>query len=110
MIGKRVQHMRLSKGLSLTQLAERAGVAKSYLSAIERDIQSNPSIRFLEKIAVVLHSSVDELLHEDKEQADSTLDNEWTDIVKEAMKSGVSKEEFLEFLDFYKWKSDRPKS
>lgn len=110
MIGKRVQHMRLSKGLSLTELAERAGVAKSYLSAIERDIQSNPSIQFLEKIAAVLHIPVDELLHEHKEQADSTLDNEWTDIVKEAMKSGVSKEDFREFLDFYKWKSDRPKS
>lgn len=49
MIGKRVKQLRTERGLSLTELAEKAGVAKSYLSTIERDIQSNPSIHFSRK-------------------------------------------------------------
>ena len=40
--------------MSMTELAEKAGVAKSYLSSLERNLQTNPSIQFLEKIAVVL--------------------------------------------------------
>jgi XRE family transcriptional regulator of biofilm formation len=109
MIGKRVQQLRLKKGLSLSELAERAGVAKSYLSTIERDIQSNPSIQFLEKIANVLNVSLDTLLHPDSEVDDEKLDSEWREIVKQAMTSGVSKEEFKEFLEFNIWRTNRTK-
>lgn len=58
MIGQRIKNFRLQKQLSLSELAEKAGVAKSYLSSIERNIQSNPSVQFLEKIAAVLGISV----------------------------------------------------
>jgi XRE family transcriptional regulator of biofilm formation len=109
MIGKRVQQLRLEKGLSLSELAERAGVAKSYLSTIERDIQSNPSIQFLEKIASVLDVSVDSLLHAKSEVDDENIDPEWRDIIKQAMSSGVSKEEFKEFLEFNMWRTNRSK-
>lgn len=108
MIGKRVQQLRQRKGLSISELAERAGVAKSYLSTIERDIQSNPSIQFLEKIAAVLNVPVDFFLHDD-DQEKGQLDPEWSNLVREAMKSGVSKEQFREFLEFNKWRLDRTK-
>ena len=36
-IGNRIQSLRLAKGLSLSELASRAGVAKSYLSNVERN-------------------------------------------------------------------------
>src|ERR1700730_4613662 len=65
MIGKRVQQLRKEKGMSLTELAERAGVAKSYISSLERDIQKNPSIQFLEKIAGVLKVPVDRLIDQE---------------------------------------------
>lgn len=109
MIGKRVQQLRQRKGLSISELAERAGVAKSYLSTIERDIQSNPSIQFLEKIASALDVAVDLFLHEDENQEKGHLDSEWSNLVREAMKSGVSKEQFRDFLEFNKWKQDRTK-
>ena len=35
------------------------------------------------------------------------LDSEWTQLVKDAMSSGVSKEQFREFLEFTKWKQDQ---
>lgn len=85
MIGKRVKQLRLSKGLSLSELAERAGVAKSYLSTIERDIQSNPSIQFLEKIAAVLHVPVDSLIQQKSGLEESSLDQEWERLVQEAI-------------------------
>lgn len=110
MIGKRVQQLRKEKGLSLTELAERAGVAKSYISSLERDIQKNPSIQFLEKIAAVLKVPVERLIDEQEQTTENglELDQEWYDIIKEAMTSGVDKQQFREFLDFNKWRMKRP--
>ncbi|WNC13347.1 helix-turn-helix domain-containing protein [Brevibacillus brevis] len=102
MIGTRIKKLRKEKGISLSQLAERAGVAKSYLSSIERDIQSNPSLQFIEKIADVLQVPINVLI--DKEPYFEQLDDEWNQLVMEAMQSGVSKEEFRGFLEYQKWK------
>ena len=107
MIGERVKLLRKEKKMSLSELAEQAGVAKSYLSSLERNLQTNPSIQFLEKIAAVLNVPVDHLIHEQPNKED--LDSEWIKIVQEAMKSGVSKEQFREFLEFNKWRIDQNK-
>lgn len=106
MIGDKVKKFRMEKGLSITELAERAGVAKSYLSSIERNIQSNPSIQFLEKIASVLNIPIESLIHE-TEQSESEkneLDDEWKSLIHEAIESGISKEQFREFLEFNRWR------
>lgn len=108
MIGERIQIFRKRRGLSLTELSQRAGVAKSYLSSIERGLQQNPSIQFLEKIGEVLHVPVEEFVnHEQSDRPAGELDQEWEEIVREAMSSGVSKEQFKEFLEFNKWRSGR---
>ncbi|PZE19592.1 helix-turn-helix domain-containing protein [Paenibacillus xerothermodurans] len=106
MIGKRVKQMRIQKGLTLTELAEKAGVAKSYLSSIERDIQSNPSIHFLEKVCAVLDVPLESFL-QSKNTRYQQLDEEWVELVQEAMQSGISKEQFLEFLQYNKWRKDQ---
>ncbi|WP_436375007.1 helix-turn-helix domain-containing protein [Cytobacillus sp. BC1816] len=103
MIGDRVKKLRQEKKMSLSELADQAGVAKSYLSSLERNLQTNPSIQFLEKIAGVLNVPLDHLINEQINKDE--LDSEWMKIVKEAMESGVSKEQFREFLDFNKWRS-----
>ncbi|WP_173918687.1 helix-turn-helix domain-containing protein [Halobacillus sp. Marseille-Q1614] len=107
MIGKRIQEIRKNRQLSLSELAERAGVAKSYLSSIERNLQSNPSIQFLEKISKELHVSMNYLLHGESKQDTSSLDDDWLDLVKEAQESGISKEQFREYLEFNKWRTAR---
>ncbi|KKI92982.1 transcriptional regulator [Bacillus sp. SA1-12] len=104
MIGPRIKKYRTQKNLSLSELAERAGVAKSYLSSIERNLQSNPSVQFLEKVSSVLGVSVNTLLDEQSETDPQELDYEWKKLVQDAMQSGVSKEQFREFLEFTKWK------
>ena len=109
MIGERIQRLRKKNNFSLTELSEKAGVAKSYLSSIERGIQQNPSIHFLEKVGVVLGISVEEFLQTETVQDphNDPLDIEWTDLAREAMLSGVSKRQFKEFLEFNKWKLER---
>ncbi|WP_134684449.1 helix-turn-helix domain-containing protein [Brevibacillus migulae] len=109
MIGNRIQRLRKEKGLSLSELAERAGVAKSYLSSIERGIQSNPSIQFLEKVSTVLGMTVESIIHEEPDIDKGEMDPEWLNLVQEAMASGVSKEQFREFLEFNKWRIKRDK-
>ncbi|WP_068673103.1 helix-turn-helix domain-containing protein [Oceanobacillus sp. Castelsardo] len=106
MIGEKIKQLRKEKKMSISELAERAGVAKSYLSSIERNLQSNPSIQFIEKISEVLGVTVNELLNDETNQSVEyeTLDNEWLDIVREAMDSGVTKEQFREYLEFNKWR------
>ncbi len=110
MIGDRIRQYRLQKNLSLSELAERAGVAKSYLSAIERYIQVNPSIHVLERLAGVLNVPVHVLIEEEEPSSatatgdDDHFDPDWLNIVREAMNSGVSKEEFRQFLEFQKWR------
>ncbi|MFD0961414.1 helix-turn-helix domain-containing protein [Paenibacillus chungangensis] len=105
MIGQHIQDLRKRRGLSLTELSLRAGVAKSYLSSIERGIQKNPSIQFLEKIGEVLNVSVEDIINFGNiDQSAALLDKEWEELVKEAMNSGVSKEQFKDFLEYNKWK------
>jgi|SRR5690625_435505 len=107
LIGEKIKQLRNEKDLSISELADRAGVAKSYLSSIERNIQSNPSIQFMEKISQVLGVTVNELLRDDLSNATEDLDDEWLEIVQEAMNSGVSKSDFKEYLEFNKWRNRR---
>lgn len=111
MIGERIRKYRKERGLSLSELADRAGVAKSYLSSIERNLQSNPSVQFLEKVSSVLGVSMNTLILEDSiyETKQDNLDNEWANLVKEAMDSGVTKDQFREFLEFNRWKMNQDK-
>lgn len=104
MIGNKIKELRLEQKLSISELAEKAGVAKSYLSSIERNLQTNPSIQFIEKICQVLGVSVNDLIKENPLNEES-LDDEWLEIVQQAMNSGVTKEQFIEYLEFNKWKN-----
>ncbi|WP_394237825.1 helix-turn-helix domain-containing protein [Niallia oryzisoli] len=107
MIGDRVKKLRQEKKISLSELALKAGVAKSYLSSLERNLQTNPSIQFLEKISAVLGVPVDSLILESPNKDE--LDSEWMKLVQEAMESGVSKEQFRDFLEFSKWRETQKK-
>ncbi|MFE8702115.1 helix-turn-helix domain-containing protein [Cytobacillus sp. FJAT-54145] len=104
MVGERIKELRLKKGYSITELARIAGVSKSYLSYIERDVQKNPSLQFLSKIASTLETSIEYLLGEEKSEIEKKLDDEWLTLIKKAIDSGISKDEFKSYLDFSKFK------
>ncbi|MEH6938339.1 helix-turn-helix domain-containing protein [Bacillus sp. JJ664] len=107
MIGERIKKLRLQHGMSLTELAERAGIAKSYISSIERGLQSNPSIQVLEKIASVFNTTAENLLKEDDIAPTKTIDSEWMNILQEAINSGIPKEELMKFIEFNKYKQGK---
>ena len=108
MIGRNIYKIRMKQGLTLSELAERAQISKSYLSNIERNINQNPSIQIIEKIASVLKVDFRMLLG-------TMLDNpvfpdaDWLDFVNELKRSGVKKEQLQEYkmvLEFAKWKKE----
>ena len=104
MIGYRVKSLREERKMSITELSAKSGVAKSYISSLERNLQTNPTILVLEKIARILCIKVDALLHE---QPDKILDEEWLKIMQDVMGSGISKEEMREFIQDRKMMSLR---
>ncbi|GAA0489094.1 helix-turn-helix domain-containing protein [Salinibacillus aidingensis] len=110
MIGERIRSLRESKGYSMTELAKHSGVSKSYISNIERNLQQNPSLQILAKIAQPLDTSVEFLLGIESEEL-AELDEEWIDLLKTAIDSGVTKRDFAEFQKFVKyrkWIENRP--
>ncbi|MCM3166375.1 helix-turn-helix domain-containing protein [Peribacillus frigoritolerans] len=95
MIGYRVKSLREERKMSISELSAKSGVAKSYISSLERNLQTNPTILVLEKISRILSIKVDALLNE---QADKGMDAEWMEIMQDVMGSGISKEEMREFI------------
>ncbi|RFU69348.1 helix-turn-helix domain-containing protein [Peribacillus saganii] len=102
MIGDRIKKRRLEKNMSISQLANKTGIVKSYLSSLERSLQKNPSIQILEKISHVLEIPLDSLLHDkasDSRSSSGSIDDEWLCLVREATNSGITKEQFQAFID-----------
>ncbi|MGG4489234.1 helix-turn-helix domain-containing protein [Metabacillus idriensis] len=110
MVGDRLRELRQEKGYSISELADLAGVSKSYLSYIERNIQKNPSLQFLQKISMTLEVDLEYLVGYDKEYANDNIDMEWRELLNKAIEDGLSKEEFKDFQEYAKynkWKHGR---
>jgi XRE family transcriptional regulator of biofilm formation len=110
-LGEKIQRLRMERGLTLSQLADQAHVAKSYLSYIERGIRKNPSISLLHKIASVLDTDV-QLLLKTREMPPAhpllnELDEEWLDLIVTAIHHGMTKEQFRAFQWFLRNPPDR---
>ncbi|ARK32861.1 helix-turn-helix domain-containing protein [Halalkalibacter krulwichiae] len=98
MVGETIKKYRMKRNLSVAKLAELAMVEKSYISLVERGTTVNPSVPFLEKIAQALDISVEVFLTDNSDTTDSI----WEDVVTEALESGLTTEEYLNFLTFTK--------
>lgn len=58
--GKRVKALREAKGWSQEELADRAGLHRTYISAVERTVR-NPTLTVIGRIAKALEVSMTEL-------------------------------------------------
>ncbi|MFB3170664.1 helix-turn-helix transcriptional regulator [Neobacillus sp. 179-C4.2 HS] len=108
MIGRNIYEIRMKKDFTLSELADRAGVSKSYLSNIERNLNRNPSIQVIRKIANVLDVDLKVLLKTGLTEDDQLPDNEWIELVHELQKSGIKKEQLQDFkqvIEFIKWQN-----
>ncbi|WP_026688503.1 helix-turn-helix domain-containing protein [Alteribacter aurantiacus] len=111
-VGNRIKKYRLRKGYSISRLAEESGIAKSYISFLERDQRKNPSVDTLKKLAGVLKIPLELLMvDEERESILEVLDDEWLGLIKEAKESGVSKEEvrnYIRFIQYNNWNDSFP--
>jgi len=63
-LGRKVRFLREGKGWSLSELAERSGVSKAYVSDLENGVAGKPNIQYIFSIALALDVTLDELLSE----------------------------------------------
>ena len=109
MIGDNIQKLRKRKGMTLSECAEQANISKSYLSNIERNLNQNPSILIIEKIANVLDVDL-RILIGSQPSSQQHLENEWLEFIKELKESGVGKEQLKEYktvIQFARWQKEK---
>lgn len=107
MIGDRIRTIRVQKRMTLSNLAEKANVTKSYLSNIERSISTNPTIEFVEKVALALNMKPESLLGWEKDEI-SSLENSFSNVKKYLLTMGDEQLiELKDYIDFILWKRNR---
>lgn len=109
MIGKNIAKIRQRRGYTLSELADLAQISKSYLSNIERNINKNPSLEIMQKIARVLNVDF-MMLIEPELDIDSHLyvEHEWSELLRELKELGISKNDIQEYktlVEFIKWQN-----
>lgn len=67
-LGKTIQRLRMADQMSLGELSEVSGVAKSMISQIEKN-ETNPSLATLSRLSQALGTSVEAFLVDDSDQA-----------------------------------------
>ena len=66
-IGNRLKELRIAKGLTQAELADRSELSKGFISQLENDLTS-PSISTLEDILICLGTGVSEFFAQDREE------------------------------------------
>jgi XRE family transcriptional regulator, master regulator for biofilm formation len=108
-IGNTIFEFRKQKGITLSELAKRAKISKSYLSNIERNLNRNPSIEVVIRIATVLDMELESFLSPIKTNGiQHGFDQELIDFAAELKETGIDKEQIKEYktlFEFIKWKN-----
>ncbi|WP_246943878.1 helix-turn-helix domain-containing protein [Bacillus pinisoli] len=112
MLGETIYTCRKKKGLTLSELAKRAKISKSYLSSIERNLNLNPSIQVVNRIAGVLDIQLDSFMNPIEKNNVQELDQDLIDLATELKETGVNKEQIEDYktvFEFIQWKNQKLK-
>lgn len=107
MIGNNINKIRKQRGLTLSELAERAKISKSYLSNIERNLNKNPSIHIVEKISAVLQVEPSVLISSELKGFTPFIEKEWIQFIQELKEAGIKVEDIrnnMELFEYIKWR------
>ncbi|WP_347548546.1 helix-turn-helix transcriptional regulator [Pseudalkalibacillus hwajinpoensis] len=109
MIGENLRKHRLKKGITLTELAQRSKVSKSYLNSLERNIKNNPSINLVKRLANELGTDIYQIIGEEKNSENPINEREeWRSFIKNVRDAGIENgelSEYKELIDYIKWKN-----
>ena len=98
MIGKNIAKIRKKRGYTLSKLAELSDISKSYLSNIERNINKNPSLEVIQRIATILQVNLSTLVEAeiglDQHQ---TFEQEWVNFLKTLKELGIEREQIHQY-------------
>ena len=102
MVGKNIRKIRVLKGLTQEELAEKLGVTRQALSDWERD-KTQPDVDTLQKMSQILEVTVEEILYGFETKSAIRFDGQ---NVKRTVKEGVSLGTVIAVvISYVKWKS-----
>ena len=106
MIGDRVKEIRMKKQLSLSDLSEVTKITKSYLSTIERNINTNPTIDIIQKLASGFKVDPSVLLNWKEAEKESQSTHDSLEYVKHRINSmdDAQLRELKGYIDVVEWK------
>ncbi|WNS81202.1 helix-turn-helix transcriptional regulator [Domibacillus sp. DTU_2020_1001157_1_SI_ALB_TIR_016] len=107
MIGVKLKYLRTERGYSITQLAKKAQISKSYLSYLEKNPGTNPSLQVLTKIAEALDTSPNYFMEDTGQKADKPCSQEWINLLRDGLEEDITKEDLEEvqrYMAFIKFK------
>jgi XRE family transcriptional regulator, master regulator for biofilm formation len=108
-IGDNIKKFREQSGLSVTELADRIGISRSYLSLIENNQRTNMKPELLNEIAESLNIPVSKLLGEEDHE---DIPIGYLHVAKEAQENGLSPDDVKFAIDWLiqaKKRSDKAK-
>ncbi len=103
-LGRTIQRLRRSYNLSLSELSEQSGVAKSIISQIERN-ETNPTLATIWRLSQALDVSIDRFLAATEEEpfVEKTVRNETPEIVSEDGKMRLSIIGWIKTVEWLQW-------
>lgn len=97
MIGDNIKKLREDSNLSLSELAERIGISRPYLSLIESNQRTNIKSELLSKISESLNVPVSTILGEEQQEE---LPIGFMHIAREAQKNGLTPDDVKFAIDW----------
>ena len=103
-LGKTVQRLRKAYNLSLSELSEQSGVAKSIISQIERN-ETNPTLATIWRLSQALDVSIERVLaaHEDEPFVDKTSRGDTPILVSEDGKVRLAIIGWIKTVEWLQW-------
>ena len=103
-LGKTIQRLRKAYNLSLSELAEQSGVAKSIISQIERN-ETNPTLATIWRLSQALDVSIERVLaaHEDDPFVDRVTRAETPVLVSEDGKVKLAITGWIRTVEWLQW-------
>jgi XRE family transcriptional regulator, regulator of sulfur utilization len=103
-LGRTVQRLRKASGLSLSELSDASGVAKSIISQIERS-ETNPTLATIWRVAQALDISIDRILQADDDEpfVEKTSKHDTPILLSDDGKCRLSVIGWIKTVDWLQW-------